>query len=155
MDHSTSFNPAAPADEIVRIQSELDHLKRSLLAPSQAHNPACTSRASRVRAILNARRKRELTFGKELFADPAWDMLLELYSAELAMRQISTTELCIGSAVPPTTALRWIEKLERCAWIARRNDDFDGRRLWFALSPRGAKIMHRYFDELEASTALL
>lgn len=155
MGHSSPVDPANSADEIARIQVELDFLKQTLRCPSQTADDDCGSRASQVRAMLTARRKRETAFGKDLFADPAWDMLLELYWAELTSRQVSTTELCIGSAVPPTTALRWIEKLERDAWIVRKHDHLDARRLWVALAPRGAETMNRYFDELERPIALV
>lgn len=39
--------------------------------------------AGRVRAIIRARRLRDQFFGSDLFADPAWDMLLDLMAARL------------------------------------------------------------------------
>src|SRR3546814_1843272 len=43
-------------------------------------------------------------------SDPAWDMLLDLYlAAERNTRPVSISSLCIASAVPATTALRWIK----------------------------------------------
>jgi DNA-binding MarR family transcriptional regulator len=89
----------------------------------------------------------ESIFGDDLFADPAWDMLLELHAAELGQRRMATSELCIGAAVPATTALRWVEKLNQKGLVARRNDPLDGRRVWVELSPHGASLMRRYFEE--------
>ncbi len=154
MGQNSRVIPANASGDIARIQADLDLLKHSLLGAALTADDGHASRASQVRAMLTARRKRETVFGKDLFADPAWDMLLELYWAELKSRQVSTTELCLGSAVPQTTALRWIEKLERDAWILRTHDHLDGRRLWVALTPRGTETMHRYFDELESQIAL-
>ena len=44
-------------------------------------NQAVSEKA--VRAIIKQRRNRDRFFDAQLFADPAWDILLELYAAEL------------------------------------------------------------------------
>ncbi len=58
--------------------------------------------------IIRQRQLRARFFDGELFADPAWDMLLDLTAARVEARRVSVTSLCIASGVPPTTALRWI-----------------------------------------------
>jgi DNA-binding MarR family transcriptional regulator len=85
-------------------------------------------------------------FGDDLFADPAWDMLLELYAAQLGQRRVATSDVCIGAAVPATTALRWIEKLNQKDLIRRRKDPSDARRIWVELSAEGVLLMQRYFE---------
>src|SRR5687768_13422735 len=64
-----------------------------------------------VRQILAMRRARAKFFEPDLFAEPAWDILLELYSADLRGSKISVSRACIGSNVPYTTALRCIRRL--------------------------------------------
>ena len=64
-----------------------------------------------IRAMIRARRMRDQFFSGELFADPAWDMLLDLLLARLEQRTVAVSSLCIAAAVPPTTALRWIKRL--------------------------------------------
>ena len=64
-----------------------------------------------LRALIRARRLREQYFEAELFADPAWDMLLDLTAARAERSRVSVTSLCIASGVPPTTALRWIAQM--------------------------------------------
>ena len=98
-----------------------------------------------VRYVIMARRVREAMLGQELFADPAWDILLELYAAALAQRRLSTSELCVRSAAPATTALRWIDKLERAGLLTRVEDRLDGRRLWVELSAEGHSRIVSYF----------
>ena len=98
-----------------------------------------------VRAILKARRNRSQYFPGDLFADPAWDILLELYAAELGQRRIAISSLCIGAAVPATTALRWINTLEQKGLISRQNDPFDGRRVYARLSESGLTSIDAYF----------
>jgi DNA-binding MarR family transcriptional regulator len=98
-----------------------------------------------IRAILKARRDRAKFFPADLFADPAWDMLLELYAAQLGQRRISVSKLCLGSGVPPTTALRWINTLERKRLLTRSADALDGRRVFVQLSDEGITAMTAYF----------
>lgn len=120
---------------------------RGKLAQSAA-SVVMTSKAAElvVRDLIKARRKREQTFGLDLFADPAWDILLELYAASLAQRRMSVSGVCAVSAVPPTTALRWIEKLDRKGFLVREQDQFDGRRIWVRLSGRAKSMMEDYIN---------
>ncbi|MDE2442650.1 MAG: MarR family transcriptional regulator, partial [Betaproteobacteria bacterium] len=44
---------------------------------------------------LKARRLREEMFGSELFSDPAWDILLDLYTAEARGESVQISSLAI------------------------------------------------------------
>jgi DNA-binding MarR family transcriptional regulator len=101
--------------------------------------------AADLRNIIKARRSRDNFFPQALFADPAWDMLLELYLSTLTQIRVATSSLCLGAAVPATTALRWINALEAEGLIERRSDPLDGRRVFVALSPKGIDQMQAYF----------
>jgi hypothetical protein len=57
--------------------------------------------AAYVRSIIRTRRLRDRFFPSGLFADPAWDMLPELYAARLERHAVAVSSLCIP-AVPPT-----------------------------------------------------
>ena len=108
-----------------------------------------------VRTLLRLRRNRDRFFEDELFADPAWDILLELYAAELGQLRISVGSLCVGAAVPPTTALRWINLLERQGMIVRRSDPTDGRRNFLMLSEAASDSMSAYFRTVPKGAALI
>src|SRR3546814_11460790 len=70
--------------------------------------------------LIRCRRLRDRYFDGDLFADPAWDMLLDLYlAAERNTRPVSISSLCIASAVPAPTALRWIKTFEDLQPIGR------------------------------------
>jgi hypothetical protein len=86
------------------------------------------------RHLLAERREREDTLG-DLFGEPAWDMLLDLFAAHEEQVKISVSSLCIAAAVPSTTALRWISVLHERGHLIRRGDPRDGRRVWVELSP--------------------
>ncbi|QDX26851.1 hypothetical protein FPZ54_13100 [Sphingomonas suaedae] len=98
-----------------------------------------------VRAAIRARRLRDQHFSAELFADPAWDMLLDLYAARLEGRRVSVSSLCIAAAVPPTTALRWIGTMHEGALFEREPDARDRRRAHITLTARAADAMRGYF----------
>ncbi|TPG42377.1 MarR family transcriptional regulator [Sphingomonas koreensis] len=103
------------------------------------HSEAVTT----ARKYLKARRRREAIFPTGLFSDPAWDMLLALYIAEADRRPVSISSACIAAAVPGSTALRWIGKLEACSLVVRRPDHADHRFTWLELSDGVAeKIEH-------------
>lgn len=102
-----------------------------------------------VRQIIARRQARLKFFEGELFADPAWDMLLDLTAAEGEHQSVSVTSLCIAAMVPATTALRWIKQLVDCGVFQRRSDPSDKRRAFIALSDQTRAGMARYFQEVQ------
>lgn len=107
--------------------------------------------ASAVRRLIRARRLRDQYLGDGLFEDPAWDMLLDLFAAELEGNVVSVSSLCIAAAVAPTTALRWVNRLIEAGLFERRPDPGDRRRAFIALSARGAAGMRGYFAAVGGS----
>lgn len=99
-----------------------------------------------VRRLIRQRQLRSQFFDPELFADPAWDMLLDLTAARAEHRRISVTSLCIASGVPSSTALRWISILVEGGLAERIEDDTDKRRAFITLTDRAAEAMARYFQ---------
>ncbi|MGN7930091.1 MarR family transcriptional regulator [Sphingopyxis sp. 22461] len=106
-------------------------------------------RAKAVRRMLRQRRMREQYFPADLFADPAWDMLLDLYAARLERQPVSVSSLCIAAAVPATTALRWIKTMTDAGLFLREDDPHDGRRIFIALAEGASDALGRYFEALE------
>jgi DNA-binding MarR family transcriptional regulator len=99
-----------------------------------------------IRRLLRLRRLRENFFDPSLFADPAWDMLLDLMAARLEEAQVAVSSLCIAAAVPPTTALRWIKAMTDHGLFERCADPDDGRRIFIRLSEGATQGMARYFE---------
>lgn len=107
--------------------------------------PAIDVDPAEIRRAIRARRMRDDAFGiGGLFEDPAWDMLLDLFAAELERQRVSVSSLCIAAAVAPTTALRWIGKLVDAGLLERRPDDFDRRRAFLSLTARASTAMRNY-----------
>ncbi|MDE2437035.1 MAG: winged helix DNA-binding protein [Sphingomonadales bacterium] len=108
-----------------------------------------------VRRIIRQRQLRARFFEGDLFADPAWDMLLDLTAARAEHSRVSVTSLCIASGVPPTTALRWISQMTDAGLLQRVDDEADRRRAFITLTDRAADAMARYFAELGTGAARL
>jgi hypothetical protein len=108
-----------------------------------------------VHQIIRQRRLRARYFEPGLFADPAWDILLDLTAARAEHRRVCVTSLCIAAAVPATTALRWITQMTEMGLLVREQDPEDRRRAFIALADPVADAMARYFDELGRDAAKL
>lgn len=100
-----------------------------------------TISAADVRAEIARRRKRDSFFKNGMFADPAWDILLDLYAAQLEHKSVTVSSACIAAAVPQTTALRWIERLTRYGLIERKHDPLDRRKAYLTLTNNGTQAM--------------
>ena len=120
----------------------------SLSRPADLIQIAPTTSPQFVRRAIAARAARQRYFASDLFADPAWDILLELYALECEQRRTSVSKLCIAAAVPSTTALRWIDKLYADGLLSRSADPLDGRRVWVSLSPQGLEAMLAYLESI-------
>lgn len=105
-----------------------------------------------VRGIIRARRLRDQYFRGELFADPAFDTLLDLYAARLEGRRVAVSSLCIAASVPATTALRWIRALTEKGLFVRTADPNDGRRVYIGLSEDAARAMGRYLGAVQKAS---
>ena len=105
-----------------------------------------------VRRVIAARTARLEFFSSELFADPAWDMLLDLYALQCEQRRTSVSKLCMAAGVPPTTALRWIDKLQSEGLVVRTSDPMDGRRVWISLSTSAFDAMRSYLQSLSTDS---
>lgn len=117
-------------------------------APIAANTDAPQVSGEVVRQVIRARRLRSRFFDEELFADPAWDMLLDLLQAEIAQLRVPVSSLCIAAAVPATTALRWLKTMTDKGIFVRRADPHDGRRVFVELAPDASAAMRRYFAEV-------
>lgn len=108
-----------------------------------------------LRRIIRQRQLRSRFIEGDFFADPAWDMLLDLAAARVEGKQVSVTSLCIASGVPPTTALRWIGALVQADLFQRVCDQNDRRRAFIELTDRAANRLANYFDEIALSGPML
>jgi hypothetical protein len=142
----------AGEDRVLRLESP----RRRFALPGEASRPRPPLPDPRlVRRVICQRQLRARFLDPALFADPAWDILLDLTAARAEHKRVSVTSLCIASGVPPTTALRWIGQLTAAGLLVRVNDDTDRRRAFLALSDAAADAMARYFAAVGRGAAWL
>lgn len=107
------------------------------------------------RALYRDRRVRDGAFKElEIFGEPAWDLLLDLYIASHDRKVVSVTAACAASAVPVTTALRWLGQLERQGLVDRSPDPNDRRRMLVSLTPKAVTLMEGYLGQIAAGNAV-
>lgn len=126
-----------------KLTGELDEL---------APNPAAPyDRAGFADRVYRSRRLRTRYFPEDLFADPAWDILLLLYSLEPSGKQISVSAVCASAGVPESTGHRWIERMIHEGLVIREKHPRDRRVNWVRLSDKTLERLHVYFEELIAT----
>ncbi len=112
-------------------------------------------RADDIRTMIRLRRQRDRLFPADLFADPAWDMMLDLMVARIERLKVAVSSLCIAAAVPPTTALRWIRTLTDFGIFVRVADPTDGRRVFIELSDAAATAILNFLGEAKRTSTML
>ena len=121
---------------------------RDRAAPAAVAPPAGV--ADRKRAALkqmrSLRRMRSQHFPTQLFSDPCWEMLLDLYDGHLAAAEVTVTSLGAASGVPLTTALRRMDQLMVHGLIERTEDVGDKRRTIVRLPRPGLEAVEGLFD---------
>ena len=103
---------------------------------------------AKVKSIIKTRRIRSRFFSEQLFADPAWDMLLDLTRGQLECQRVSIMSLCGAAHVPATTALRHIATMTAKGMLQRRPDPLDGRREFIELTPTTLDSMLRFLNSI-------
>ena len=155
----TAHSPKQNAERLLQLSNEVSRIAGTLAQlsaqpsfsnahlRSAAELEASPVSADKVMAVIRARRLRAQFFPEQLFADPAWDMMLDLFHAELTQQRVTVSNLCAAAPVPPTTALRWLSNLVDREFFVRRADPTDGRRVFIELAPKVSVAMKQYFAE--------
>jgi DNA-binding transcriptional regulator PaaX len=102
------------------------------------------------KTIYQARRAREKVMPSSLFGEPAYDILLDAFISREEKRDISVSSACVAAAVSPTTALRWVVRLEQLGYFVRARDVEDGRRVWLRLTDSGHSNVIRMLEAQQA-----
>lgn len=99
-------------------------------------------------SIYHERTRRSDFFPAELFGEPSWDILLDLFRAAKANELRSIKSVCLSSRVPEATALRYIAQLAAHGLVERRPDKTDARRKFLSLTPLGMGAMQDYLSSM-------
>lgn len=110
-----------------------------------------SQRADFATLIYKSRRMRHKFFPEDIFADPAWDILLLLYSLEHSRRRVSLSAVCAAAGVPESTGHRWIDRLIGIGMVYRERNPNDRRIHWLRLTDRTLRRLDSCFDEIASS----
>ena len=127
---------------------------RRVSAPEPTVRPTEAERLSYEVFAARLRADREIwrhAMGGDLFVDPAWDMLLDLFITRSEGKRTSVSALCLASCVPSSTALRWIATMERRGLVVRRPDPCDRRRYFVHLTAAALAALHEGLNSAAAN----
>jgi DNA repair protein RadC len=110
---------------------------------SDADTIVDNARATVRRRIL----RRQLIGSPDLFGEPAWDMLLDLFINECEGKPVAMSSLCIAADIPTSSAMKLVQKLCDAGLLERIPDHSDGRRSLMRICPEVAHRMRAYFAE--------
>lgn len=123
--------------------SSLEDFRKSAQKTRCGHDEATGIFAE---AIYRDRQRRAKYLPTVPFAEPAWDLLLDLYYRTCRKEQVSVSNACMASGVPSATALRWIDILVEGGLIVREADAADRRRTWLRPTAECMAQMKEYFS---------
>lgn len=137
----------AMAQELEAAIDPRDDANQGVAFPALAHRKAGNEPGDLALKAYRDRRRRTEVFGDDtLFGEPAWDILLDLFAAGERGKRVAVTSACIGSGVPSTTALRWLNVLEARGLVEREEDLSDARRSFVRLTGKARMLMAEYFS---------
>jgi hypothetical protein len=97
--------------------------------------------------IRMARQRRRTHLSPAIFGEPGWDMLLSLFISEFEGPRLSVGRLTALSGAPATTALRWLDYLEKERLVSRERNPTDARSDFIGLTDKGRTTMEQYLSE--------
>lgn len=103
------------------------------------------------RQLYHSRRVRDRVFGTDLFADPAWDILLDLFIAQREDRKVTISSACAAASAPTSTAARHIAHLVQKRLVVRVSREEDARSSYLELSAAADRKLTQLFREMVQS----
>lgn len=91
--------------------------------------------------------RKQLLGSPELFGEPAWDMLVDLFIHQSRGQPLSMSSLCITAGIPTSSAMKLIQRLCDAGILERSPDAYDGRRSLVNLTPTIAHRLRAYFAD--------
>ena len=103
------------------------------------------------RQLHRERRLRDSILSPDLFGEAAWDILLDLFASALEGRTVRVSSACIAAAVPASTALRYLNEMERRGLLIRSPSPGDKRGQHIRLSDQTQRDMRDLLTRLQAA----
>lgn len=143
------------ASHLLKMADDLEHstgttsdLKPALPLNEGPASPDEDFTGAYAQAIFRDRQRRAKYLPTVPFADPAWDLLLDLYFRGAKGEIVTVSNACMAAGVPTTTALRWIDILIDLGLVTREADVADRRRILLHLTDDAREKLKAYFSQL-------
>lgn len=118
--------------------------------PEVASSQSGPTYASYTQAILDGRASITRHLPADLFADPALDILLDLFVAVERRERRTIKMVTLAARTPFTTALRWIRMLEKRGFIERGDDPDDRRVVTLRMLPPAHAAMEAWLADVSS-----
>lgn len=102
---------------------------------------------NRANLIFSARRLRAQVFGKAMFGETGWDLLLALYIDGRRSGRTSVSSLIRLSEAPQTTVLRWLDYLESRGWVDRDREQTNRKQATVDITQQGRAALDNYLTK--------
>jgi hypothetical protein len=142
------------AQKIEAAQFILDEIRKE--SGCEAFNSDYTVREGRQETALqtaerayNERRERAKHFNnQQIFGEPAWDLLLDMYIHQARDEKVTVKSAVLESRAGEGTAQRWLKVLDSEGLICSQIDPTDSRKCFLRLTPEGYESITRYLEEI-------
>ena len=143
----------------LRLRGKVSRLVQSLTTASHAHAQLGQQGFAELPVIpdeivtraFEEWRERGSYLPSEMLSEPAWGILLELLLSEIQGRVASLSRIRKISAVPASTADRWLKALERHGLVLRRTGAVHPNDEIVSLSRSGSSALRSYFHDVVES----
>jgi hypothetical protein len=111
-----------------------------------------TAMSQSVADVMTLRRQRSKHINASLFGEPAWDMLLALFSNHLAQTDLTIEQVCQTGGPFETTTRRWFDILVTRGLVEVAGNGIDERQNLARLTERGMIAMSRSFVDMQEAS---
>ena len=130
-----------------RVFRAVEHLVHGNVTDEDPPPPTEKDLVKLAKRVKSMRLLRAQFFEERHFGEAAWDMLLALFIAQGEGYCLKISDVCNESGVPPTTALRWIDRLLETELAVKRTNPTDSRSTFVEIHPEARRKMREYLSQ--------
>ena len=135
--------------ELAELRLRLDEAAETEELSANARGSHTKSDLSRLACrIYDGRRTRDRVFDRDIFGEPAWDMLLALYALPTRGELMTVSSLTYAAGAAQATGHRWQRILLSEGLIERQPQGIDGRKHIVSLTQTGRSLMDKFLTRL-------
>lgn len=91
-------------------------------------------------------RARQAAFPEGYFADPSWEILLDLFQSKRENKKLIVSDLGLSADIAQTTVLRHLNRLVDDGFVSREDHPFDRRKSLVRLTDHGSNVVIGVFQ---------